>query len=195
MDVDYYEIETDYYEFPHQHFITEIQGFDNPKAQMDWDEFYLAYRLNKHQQYIATIESGSEEVDFTTTFYGFCVISEKFKRLLEQERISDMMIIPLSFERKLSQPFYLVMDYLRSDCVDETHSEFQKFVENDPVRPDLAGWYSAFFKLIIDATKTEGYDFFRLEKAPSVIIASQTIKDIYDTNGLTGARFTKVTLD
>jgi hypothetical protein len=37
---------------------------------------------------------------------------------------------------------------------DETNSDFQKFIENDPVRPDLAGHYRAFFKLIIDAEKT-----------------------------------------
>lgn len=193
--MNYYAIKDDFYVYPHQNFITEIEGFDNPRAQIDWDEFLSEQRVHKEKQYIATIDSGSEEVDFTITFYGFCVISEKFKQLLEEHKISDCMIVPLTFKKQLSQPFYLLIDPMRFNCVDETNSEFQKFLENDPVRPDLAGRYRAFFKLIIDPKKTENADFFRLANEDSTIIVSQKIKDIYDENQLTGASFNKVILD
>ncbi|MCU4562722.1 imm11 family protein [Acinetobacter sp. WU_MDCI_Abxc222] len=190
----YYEMKADFYEFPHQYFITEIVGFDNPRAQIDWDEFLLENSVNKGKKYIAIIDSGDQEVDFTTTFYGFCVISHRFKLLLEEYRLTDCMVVPLEFNKQLSQQFYLLIDPLRYDCVDETNSDFQKFIENDPVRPDLAGHYRAFFKLIIDAEKTENADFFRIDKENATIIVSQNIKDIYETNHLTGACFTKVTV-
>jgi hypothetical protein len=193
--MNYYEIKTDFYEFSHQNFITEIDGFDNPRAQIDWDEFLIGYLPNRPKKYRATIESGHEEVDFTTTFYGFCVISDKFVKLLEKEKISDCLVIPLIFNKQLSQPFYLLVDALRYECVDETNSDFQKFLEDDPVRPDLAGRYRAFFKLIIDSSKVDNADFFRLENEDASVIVSQKIKDIYDVNHLTGASFTKVTLD
>jgi hypothetical protein len=193
--MNYYEIKADFYEFPNQYFITEIDGFDNPRAQLDWDEFLLEYLLNKQKKYFATIESGEQEVDFTTTFYGFCVVSEKFANLLALEKISDCLIVPLAFDKVLSQKFYLLVDSLRYDCVDEINSDFQKFLENDPVRPDLAGRYRAFFKLIIDASKTENADFFRLVNEDATVIVSQKIKEIYDNNNLTGASFTKVTMN
>lgn len=131
----------------------------------------------------------------TYLFYGFCVISDKFAKLLEKEKISDCLVIPLIFNKQLSQPFYLLVDALRYECVDETNSDFQKFLEDDPVRPDLAGRYRAFFKLIIDSSKVDNADFFRLENEDASVIVSQKIKDIYDVNHLTGASFTKVTLD
>ncbi|RZF53639.1 hypothetical protein EXE30_06600 [Acinetobacter halotolerans] len=193
--MDYYEIKADFYDFSNQYFITEIDGFNNPRAQLDWDEFLFEYLSNKQKQYVATIESGLEEVDFTTTFYGFCVVSEKFANLLVLEKISDCLFIPLIFNKQLSQKFYLLIDSLRYDCVDEKNSDFQKFLENDPVRPDFAGRYRAFFKLIIDASKTDNSDLFRLENEDSTVIVSQRIKDIYDSNHFTGASFTKVTLD
>ncbi len=192
--MDYFEMSCDFYTFPQQNFITEIYGFDNPRAQIDWDEFLSEYLVNKEKQYFATIKSGTEEVDFTTTFYGFCVISEKLKQLFEKHKISDCMIVPLAMNQTQSQPFYLLIDPLRYDCVDETHSEFEKFLENDPVRPDLAGQYRAFLKLIIDPQKTENADFFRLENEGATIIVSQNIKDIYEENHLTGASFKKITL-
>lgn len=191
--MNYYEIKTDFYEFPNQHLITEIDGFDNPKAQLSWDAFLAEYLINKPKNYTATIDGGKEEVDFTTTFYGFCIVSKKFATLLTMAKIRDILLIPLKFNKELSQEFYLLVDSLRFDCVDETSSDFQKFLENDPVRPDFAGRYRAFFKLIIDTSKTNNADFFRLKNEDSTIIVSQKIKDIYDSNQLIGANFTKVT--
>lgn len=193
--MDYYEIAGNFYEFPNQYFITEIEGFDNPHAQLDWGDFLSEYLADKQKKYTAIIESGTEEVDFTTTFYGFCVISDKFKKLLEKHNFCDFMLIPLDFNIELSQPYYLLVDYLRSDCVDEANSQFEKYQENDPIRPDFSGRYSYFFKLIIDANKAESYDFFRLSNYYSAILVSQKIKDIYEDNKLQGATFTKVTLD
>lgn len=193
--MNYYEIKADFDEFPQQNFITEIDGFDNSRAQIDWDEFLADYLNDRTKQYTAAIESGSDEVDFTTTFYGFCVISSKFKEILEENKLSDFMIVPLMIHKKLSQPYFLLIDYLRCDCVDESNSEYEKYLTNDPVRPDFAGRYSYFFKLIIDANKTENYDFFRLTNYYSSIIVSQKVKDIYEENHLKGATFIKVTLD
>jgi hypothetical protein len=192
--MDYYEIKADFYNFPNQYFITEISNFNNPKAQLNWDDFLKNYSTDRHEKYIATIESGNEEVDFSTTLYGFCIVSEKFAQLLERIQIDDFLIVPLSFEKQLTQRFYLLVDFLTYDCVDEVNSEFQKFIENDPVRPDLAGQYRAFFKLTIDASKVDNADLFRLEKEKTTIIVSQRIKNIYEENNLKGACFTKVTL-
>ncbi|WEI11746.1 imm11 family protein [Acinetobacter soli] len=152
------------------------------------------YLLDKQKSYLATIESGKEEVDFTMTFYGFCIVSEKFANILAAEKISDCLIVPLSFDKELSQKYYLLVDPLRYDCVDERNSDFQKFLENDPVRPDLAGRYRAFFKLIINASKADNADIFRLTNEDATVIVSQKIKNIYENNHLTGANFTKVTI-
>ncbi|WP_447971890.1 imm11 family protein [Nitrospira sp. M1] len=62
------------------------------------------------------------------------------------------------------------------DCVDENKSEFQKFEQNDPVRPDKAGEYRAFMKLRLDANKIVDVAIFRLAKFETAIIINEHIK-------------------
>ena len=68
------------------------------------------------------------------------------------EIIDDCLVAPLAFNTELSHKFYLLVDSLSYDCVDEISSDFQKFLENDPVRPDVVADI-VLFLLIIGASK------------------------------------------
>jgi hypothetical protein len=78
------------------------------------------------------------------------------------------------------------------DSVDEKLSEFGKFVENDPVRPDLAGHYSWFTNLKVDKGKINSEDIFRIEKAEYYLIVSERIKAALEDIRASGLKFTEV---
>jgi hypothetical protein len=80
----------------------------------------------------------------------------------------------------------------KRDCVNEELSLFGKFKENDPVRPDLAGHYSWFSKLIMEPTKTNHSDIFRINKGENYIIVSENIKQTFENIQASGAKFIEV---
>lgn len=151
--MNYYQINDDFYTFPNQLFITEIKGFSNPTSKKTPSELLKEGHTSWVHQTI--VKSGYMEVDYTESFFGYCIVSQKVKDLIEANQILDVDFIPLELDIKTTQPYYCMLDLLRFDCVDEVHSEFTRFVENDPVRPDRAGEYSGFFKLIILKLKYE----------------------------------------
>ncbi|MBE2898413.1 hypothetical protein HPC37_06230 [Pasteurellaceae bacterium 20609_3] len=77
------------------------------------------------------------------------------------------------------------------DCVDEERSEFTKFEEDDPVRPDLAGEYDGFYKLKLDYSRINK-ELFRLGKFSIAIIISERLKKLLMENNITGIEFTEV---
>lgn len=70
--------------------------------------------------------------------------------------------------------------------VDEVNSEFQKFEENDPVRPDESGEYRAFTKLRLDPNKIVDIDLFRLKGFEVAVVISERIKGKIESIGTTG---------
>lgn len=68
------------------------------------------------------------------------------------------------------------------------------FTPDDPVRPDLAGEYSGFFKLVIDNAKANasGHGIFRLARFNVAIIVSAQIKSTLETAECTGTEFAHV---
>ncbi|MFN3971703.1 MAG: imm11 family protein [Gemmobacter sp.] len=88
---------------------------------------------------------------------------------------------------------YILHIWDRVDCVDEKASLFDRVDENHPVRPDLAGQYGPFMKLVIDPDRAAGKDLFRLARAGSEIIASERVKQRFAAARVTGAVFQDVT--
>jgi len=97
------------------------------------------------------------------------------------------------FQQKTS--YYILHFWDEADCVDERASKFEKYQVDDPVRPDLAGNYSAFFSLVIDPSRTGGKDIFRLARSGTEVIVSEEVKRRFEDAGVTGAVFQDVTGD
>lgn len=88
----------------------------------------------------------------------------------------------------------MVLNALRMvRCIDESRSEFDKFTEDDPVRPDLAGQYSSVPKLIIDPKLIPpDAHFFRIQDWEVALLVSEAVKDAMERVGCVGATFTDV---
>lgn len=61
------------------------------------------------------------------------------------------------------------------ECVDETLSEFSKW-DLESIRPDLAGQYKFFTKMVIDPNKAEGHHIFRPWGYHTAVIVSEELK-------------------
>ncbi|MEM1137774.1 MAG: DUF1629 domain-containing protein [Bacteroidota bacterium] len=147
-----------------------------------------------HMAKLITAEISKEGVsmDFTTSDNNAIpIVTESLAKALSREK--NVMFIPTIINGNHDENNYYTMVATESiDCVDEEKSEFTKFEVDDPVRPDRAGDYSGFFKLIIDKNKIVDKDIFRIEKSETRLIVSERIKNLLESEGFTGLKFKEV---
>jgi len=137
-----------------------------------------------------------DEIDFTLTErYSVPIVSEDFVFALAgieevDQPFRGVIFNEVSIVGKSSFKKYFTMAIeTQVDCIDESRSEFKKFEVNDPVRPDLAGEYSAFYKLVLNSDKIKNVHLFRLKKYLSAIIVSGEVKSRLELSGITGVVF------
>jgi hypothetical protein len=141
--------------------------------------------------FLEVYENGNE-MDFTLTErYAVPIVSKQFTEALVGIAEIDEPYCHVIFNRvdivnrSTSTQYFAMVIETQQDCVDESKSDFKKYEINDPVRPDLAGQYSAFFKLVIDPTKTQGKHIFRIKKHLGAIIVSEEVKMRLEVAGVT----------
>jgi hypothetical protein len=145
--------------------------------------------------YDVELQSEGEEMDYTTTsFRGVPVVS--FDALQAMSGLDGFTAFPARIRGFLQKQSYHVIHFWDEvDCVDEGLSEFEKFTDNDPIRPDLAGRYSFFLKLIVDSDRAKGKHIFRLANSGIEIIVSEEFKRRFEFAGIRGAVFESVSPD
>lgn len=134
-------------------------------------------------------------LDYSLAGYaGVPVVS--FKALQAVAGLDGFTAIPAKingFQQTTS--YYVLHLWDEEDCVDEEVSSFEKYQVDDPVRPDLAGNYCAFFKLVVDPDRTRGKHMFRLARSGPEVIVSEEVKRRFEDAGVTGAVFESVNGD
>ena len=165
-------------EYPDRWYLGDVIGVDN------WQLATSSPDTNEPLD-VELVQDGVE-TDFTiTATYGLPIVSSKIRR--EFVDLPELTFVPVSVVGRSCHTQYYVMVTKRTvDCVDEEKSEYQKFEENDPVRPDLAGEYRAFFELKVDPTKTAGLSIFRIAKFEVAIIVDERIKELLGGIDATG---------
>jgi len=77
------------------------------------------------------------------------------------------------------------------ECVDESASTFTKWTHADG-RPDKVGQYRMFTRLCIDGEAAAGHHLFRVREWPIALIASESVKLMFESRGVSGIRFDPV---
>jgi hypothetical protein len=131
-------------------------------------------------------------LDFSFAGYaGVPVIS--FKALQALSGLDGFTALVAKVEGFVQETSYYALHVWDvADCVDEKLSRFEKFQVDDPVRPDLAGQYSAFFDLVVEPDRAEGKHLFRLTGSGNEIIVSEEVKIRLEAAGAVGAVFRSV---
>lgn len=135
------------------------------------------------------IRKQGSKVDFNLADFELFIVNEKVKNLIQTD---DVQFIPVNVFNEEEKYFILALN-VEIDCVDEEHSNFDKWLDNDPIRPDKAGQYKTFYKLILDYKKADNKDLFRVKKFNSIAVISERLKSIFEKNSVTGIKYKLVT--
>jgi len=182
----YYDLMDDI-NYPNRWYLGDVLGTDN------WLFREPSPSIFERDAYKIEVYQDGQEMDFTIGGYASVLVaSEKVKKLFETIPDAAVRFIPVTItNKKVSTNYYLMITMLKIDAVDQEKSEFTRYEENDPVRPDLAGKYSGFYKLVIDESKAAGHPIFRIEGYDVTIIASEVVKQKFEDAGI-AADFTPV---
>ncbi|WLI06913.1 hypothetical protein PSH66_00870 [Pseudomonas sp. FP597] len=152
--------------------------------------------------YTLDVKVDGKEVDYSLAGYASVpVLSEKARNSLAglqevDEPYRNVVFAPVEINnKKVCHNYFLMIIETQIDCVDEKNSRFKKFEINDPVRPDMAGNYRAFYNLVIDRDKVGSSHIFRLKKYLGAVIVSEEVKRRFMAAGVVGALFDSVNGD
>jgi len=164
----------------------------------NWDFFEPTVELMEPGTWKIDVYQDGVETDFTINAGGLPIISEKVKNAL-----SDLPEIQVLYKHTVIEPiiicnkevqnkYFIMITEDQIDCVDEERSDFQKFLPDDPVRPDKAGDYDTFFSLVIDPEKVGEKNIFRIKRKKNALIVSEEVKKRFESVGATGVVFDSV---
>ncbi|WP_300445238.1 DUF1629 domain-containing protein [uncultured Mameliella sp.] len=179
--------------FPDRWFLGAIEHADN------WRFLKPEMQDMEPGRYTLHLQREGTPMDYTQTLlYGLPVLSEKARNSLRgipevDEPFKNVVMEPVDINGgPWATLYYLMIVETRFDCVDEVRSEFRKFEENDPVRPDKAGEYAIFTNFVIDPDKTEGRHIFRVSTYQSALIVSEEVKRRFEEEQVSGCNFISV---
>lgn len=136
------------------------------------------------------------EVDYSLAGYASVpVLSERARNSLVglsevDQPYHNVVFEPVDIEGKqVAQNYFIMIIETQVDCVDEELSKFTKYLVDDPVRPDMAGQYRAFYNLAVDESKVGAFHIFRIKNYLSAIVVSEDVKLRFEAAGVVGAVF------
>lgn len=184
----YYCLEDDMY-FPKRWYLGDV----NDDQVDNWAFEINVENVSRDIEYYISPTLDGNEKDYTiSTPYCVLIVSDTIKNALEG--FDEVEFLPVVIKnKKVKKDYFIFLIKEHIECVDEEKSKFQKYVENDPVRPDRAGEYSAFFKLIIDPKKANGHHIFRVKKHTGAVIISEEVKRRFEEAGVNGIELALVT--
>ncbi len=129
--------------------------------------------------------------DFNFAAFDMVVLPAHIIDALEVLVGADIQRFPVTVSS--SKGYFEILNVCkRVKCVDETTSEFDKWSEADG-RPDKTGKYRMFVKMRIDPLKAAGHHLFRIDEWPIALIASEQVKELFESLNVTGVWFDPVT--
>lgn len=165
----YYKLLDDI-DFPKRWYLDEIQGVDN------WI-FTRPGSLIPQDRFTINMDPKGKEMHFCTTdAFAVPIVSAKLKDILVDVPGLDFYPVEI-LGMKTVLKYYIMHIRNACECVDEKSSIFEKYKENDPVRPDKAGQYSGFVKLAVDTTKSYPSSLFRVKNANLMMIIDELTKE------------------
>lgn len=131
--------------------------------------------------------SAGRVLDFTFSDFSIPIINSKVASLLPAHEIQL-----ISIKAGEIANLYLLMIINELDCVDERLSDFLKFDEHHPIRPDLAGKYELFYKLVLNKNKCASRAIFKISGAFGYIIVNELIMNAMRDANIKGVYFEEV---
>ena len=180
----YYKIIDDLY-FPNKWRLGEV----NFKQDGEFWKYVRAGEILELPDYSLEISLRSKGIptNFSMADFELFIVDEKIKQIIDSK---DGQFVEIKIKSiQTSFNYFILVIKNEIDCVNEDESIFDKWEENDPIRPDKAGQYKTFYKLKIDENKIQDCDIFRLKRYNSITIVSEKLKEKLTENNVSGLKF------
>jgi hypothetical protein len=129
-------------------------------------------------------------LDFTMADFELLIVNSKVANLVDKE---EVQLIPLKVDGfKSEEVYYLMIVKNEFDCVDEEKSSFDKWEPNNSIRPDKAGQYKTFYKLVVKPESVTGKNIFRIKDYNGIIIISEDLKKKFEKGKVIGVKYKQV---
>lgn len=188
--MDYYEI-LDELHVPNKRWFLGSVNFDG-----EWNFWkYVSpgkVAVPQKELFVTTRRKGTP-LDLTMADFQLLIVNEKVKNLISEENVQ---FIPVKLEADTNSAinYYLMVVNKEIECLDESKSVFIKWLKDDPIRPDKAGKYKSFDKMVLNPLDIpEEVDIFRLKKYNVVLVISEKLKLLFEYNNVTGIQYEKIT--
>ncbi|MEO6632810.1 MAG: DUF1629 domain-containing protein [Mucilaginibacter sp.] len=188
--MDYYEILDELYVPKKRWFLGSI-NFD---GEWDFWKYVSPGKVDVPQKELfVTARSKGTPLDFTMADFELLIVNEKVKNLISEKNVQ---FIPVKLEENPNSAinYYLMVVNKEIECVDERKSIFTKWLDDDPIRPDKAGEYESFDKMVLNPLDIpDEVHIFRLKKYDVVIVISERLKLLFENNNVSGIKYKKIT--
>lgn len=162
----------------------------------EWDFWnYIRIGLVKQPEFELKISlrKRGQPIDITMADFELLVVQERVINYFQDEEVQFIKVHLDSDTNIDPRKLYLMCILQEIDCVDERKSIFDKWEEGNEIRPDLSGDYKTFYKLVVDPLKIGNTNIFRLKKYGSIIIISELLKNVFESNLVTGVQYKLLT--
>ncbi len=188
--MDYYEIVDELY-IPKKRWFLGSINFDG-----EWDFWkYVSpgkVEVPQKELFVSCRKKGIP-LDFTMADFELFIVNEKVKNLVNEDEVQFIPVKP-EVDPNSKINYHLMVVNNAIECVDESKSVFVKWVKDDPIRPDKAGEYEFFEKLILNPVDIpDKANIFRVKKYTIKTVISEKLKLLFEENKVSGLQYKKIT--
>lgn len=157
---------------------------------VDQKQAFDSHRLLNPDPVDIEVTHPGRGLDYSVTAFDVPVATHKLALAMGVVAGSDIQLIPAKVGGTWG---YEVVNCTRLvDCLDEHHSEFEKWTVNDH-RPDRVGRYRWVYGLKLDPTRIpSGAHCFRVAGWTVALVVSQELRSVMEHVGCIGADFVNV---
>jgi len=137
------------------------------------------------------ITSSGTTLDFSEAGHaGVPIVSSRALQVFDQFlNVSAVPIEVTSLQTESTEEFFVLVIEETRYALDTERSRFERFLEGDSIRPDLAGQIKSAYELRIDALLANGSRVFRLADGLGYLFVHDEVKRHIENLDLTGFHF------
>lgn len=152
-----------------------------------WNYISANEVINLQDNYAVDISQKGKPLDLTFGNFEILICNGKAAEIFG----NDVQKISITIKGEVAQYFIIVIKS-ELDCIDKEQSVFKTWEIGNEIRPDLAGTYQCFSKIVVDPKKINDQNIFRIKGFNVAVIVSSKIKNLFESNNFSGVTFREV---
>ena len=183
--LDYYELQIN--DEARWHLATLTKFDDNTDVDI-WAYNKCSIVSNPKNVPFYVYEDGSH-VDYNPTAFSAIIISQRLADILDRICPDDYQRIAVSIKNEIGN-WYVANILNCIECIDHSKSTIQYYPQ---YHAEFPGKPRGVVRLVLDNTQIVNHHIFHVKDWKVAIVISETLKAEFETAGISGVEFTKIT--